>query len=200
MGCYRLEGLGAQLFERIEGDYFTVLGLPLWPVLTELRAEGCWRHEAYRRGPAGGIVGRPVAHSLSPVIHNAWIEAAGMDAVYAAFAPPDEAAFDLLIAGGPGGMIRGLNVTVPFKEQALALADEASDTARACGSANVLVFRRRPGPADSTDGVGLLEALAEQAPGFDLTAGPVVVLGAGGAARAAVAALLAGGRAGGAWS
>jgi shikimate dehydrogenase len=140
-----------------------------------------------------GIVGRPVAHSLSPVIHNAWIEAAGMDAVYAAFAPPDEAAFDLLIEAGRAGMIHGLNVTAPFKGQALARADEASDTARACGSANVLAFRHGRVRAHSTDGEGLLKALAEQAPDVDLTAGPVLFLGAGGAARASVAALLAGG-------
>ncbi|MFN4295317.1 MAG: shikimate dehydrogenase family protein [Brevundimonas sp.] len=140
-----------------------------------------------------GVVGRPVAHSLSPVIHNAWIEAAGMDAVYAAFAPPDEAAFDLLIQAGRAGMIHGLNVTAPFKGQALACADEASETARACGSANVLAFRDGRVRAHSTDGEGLLKALAEQAPDFDLTAGPVLFLGAGGAARAAVAALLAGG-------
>jgi shikimate dehydrogenase len=140
-----------------------------------------------------GIVGRPVAHSLSPVIHNAWLEAAGMDAVYAAFAPPDEAAFDLLIQAGRAGMIHGLNVTAPFKGQALASADDASDTARACGSANVLAFRDGRVHAHSTDGEGLLKALAEQAPDFDLAAGPVLFLGAGGAARAAVAALLAGG-------
>ena len=72
-----------------------------------------------------GIVGRPVAHSLSPVIHNAWLEAAGMDAVYAAFAPPDEAAFDLLIQAGRAGLIHGLIVTAPFKGQAL--AEQASD-------------------------------------------------------------------------
>jgi len=140
-----------------------------------------------------GIVGRPVAHSLSPVIHNAWLETAGMDAVYAAFAPPDEAAFDLLIQAGRAGMIHGLNVTAPFKGQALDCADEASDTARACGSANVLAFRAGRVRAHSTDGEGLLKALAEQAPDFELTAGPVLFLGAGGAARAAVAALLAGG-------
>lgn len=140
-----------------------------------------------------GIVGRPVVHSLSPVIQNAWIEAAGMDAVYAAFAPPDEAAFDLLVQAGRAGMIHGLNVTAPFKGQALACADQASDTARACGSANVLAFRDGRVRAHSTDGEGLLKALAEQAPDFNLTAGPVLFLGAGGAARAAVAALLEGG-------
>ena len=140
-----------------------------------------------------GIVGRPVAHSLSPVIHNAWLEAAGMDAVYAAFAPPDEAAFEVLIQAGRAGLIHGVNVTAPFKGQALECADEASDIARACGSANVLAFRDGRVRAHSTDGEGLLTALAEQAPDFALPAGPVLFLGAGGAARAAVAALLDGG-------
>ncbi|MBJ7485698.1 MAG: shikimate dehydrogenase, partial [Brevundimonas sp.] len=122
----------------------------------------------------GGIVGRPVAHSLSPVIHNAWIEAAGIDAVYAAFAPPDEAAFETLVAFGRAGMLAGVNVTAPFKEQAFALADTASAEATASGSANVLVFEDGRVHAESTDGFGLLAALADQAPGLTLQ-GAVVV-------------------------
>ncbi len=82
-------------------------------------------------------------------------------------------------------------MTVPFKEQALAAADEASARARLAGAANLLVFetdgRIR---ADNTDGVGLLGAFEAQVEGFDPAAGPVVVLGAGGAARGAAAALL----------
>ena len=141
----------------------------------------------------GGIVGRPVAHSLSPVIHNAWIEAAGMDAVYAAFAPPDEAAFETLVAFGRAGMLAGVNVTAPFKEQAFALADTASAEATASGSANVLVFEDGRVHADSTDGFGLLAALADQAPGLTLDGAIVVMLGAGGAARAAAQTLAAAG-------
>ena len=141
----------------------------------------------------GGIVGRPVAHSLSPVIHNAWIEAAGMDAVYAAFAPPDEAAFETLVAFGRAGMLAGVNVTAPFKEQAFALADSASVEATASGSANVLVFEDGRVHAESTDGFGLLAALADQAPGLTLDGAIVVMLGAGGAARAAAQTLMAAG-------
>ncbi|WGM45736.1 Shikimate dehydrogenase (NADP(+)) [Brevundimonas sp. NIBR10] len=141
----------------------------------------------------GGIVGRPVAHSLSPVIHNAWIEAAGMDAVYAAFAPPDEAAFETLVAFGRAGMLAGVNVTAPFKEQAFALADSASAEATASGSANVLVFEDGRVHADSTDGFGLLAALADQAPSLTLKGATVVMLGAGGAARAAAQTLAAAG-------
>lgn len=141
----------------------------------------------------GGIVGRPVAHSLSPVIHNAWLGAAGMDAVYAAFSPQDAAGFDALVAAGRAGLIAGVNVTAPFKEQAFASADTVSAAAKACGSANILVFRDGAVFADSTDGLGLIRALAEQAPDLTLAGATAVMLGAGGAARAAVAALDAAG-------
>lgn len=141
----------------------------------------------------GGIVGNPVAHSLSPVIHNAWIEAAGMDAAYVAFSPRDAAGFEILVAAGRAGLLSGVNVTAPFKEQAFALADSASGTARDSGSANILVFRDGEVRADSADGLGLLRALQEQAPKLSLAGSPVVMLGAGGAARAAAATLAAAG-------
>jgi len=137
-----------------------------------------------------GVVGRPIAHSLSPVIHTAWIRAAGLDALYAPFSPPDEQ-FERFVRGFRGGAIRGLNVTAPFKERALALADEADSAARDAGSANLLLFHEDGRTeARSTDGAGMLGAFTDQAAGHDLTRGPAVVLGAGGAARAAVAALL----------
>lgn len=137
----------------------------------------------------GGIAGRPVSHSLSPVIHNAWIAASGMDAAYVPFAPEDAAGFEALVAAGRAGLLAGINVTAPFKEQAFALADSQSKTAQAGGSANILVFRNGEVAADSADGEGLLWALAEQAPALELKGAPVVMLGAGGAARAAAAAL-----------
>ncbi len=136
-----------------------------------------------------GVAGQPIAHSLSPLIHTAWIAAAGLDADYRAFGPTDAAGFADLVAEGRAGRLRGLNVTAPFKEQALALADTASATAQTCGSANLLIFEGGRVRADSTDGVGLMAALAEQAPQLSVRGQAVVVLGAGGAARAAVAAL-----------
>lgn len=136
-----------------------------------------------------GIIGRPVTHSLSPVLHNAWIEAAGLNAVYAPLAPTADG-FRALVDGLRGGVIRGVNVTIPFKEEALAVADEASDRARLAGAANLLLFRDDGTIfADNTDGLGMLGALAVQAPGFDPKGGPAVILGAGGAARGAAAAL-----------
>jgi shikimate dehydrogenase len=140
-----------------------------------------------------GVAGQPIIHSLSPLIHNAWITAAGLDAVYRAHGPADAGEFEALVARGRAGELRGLNVTAPFKEQALALADIVSSVARACGSANLLLFDQGRVSADSTDGTGLMAALAEQAPALDVNGRRVVVLGAGGAARAAVAALIAAG-------
>jgi len=136
-----------------------------------------------------GVAGQPIAHSLSPLIHAAWIAAAGLDADYRAFEPADASGFAALVADGRAGRLRGLNVTAPFKEQALGLADVIGATARACGSANLLVFEDGRIRADNTDGAGLMVALAEQAPRLDVIARRVVVLGAGGAARAAVVAL-----------
>jgi shikimate dehydrogenase len=118
------------------------------------------------------------------------LAAGNIDGVYVAFAPP-VGAFTAFANGLRGGAIRGLNVTAPFKEQALALADRPSDRARRAGSANLLVFQGNGAvDADNTDGLGLLDAFATQAPGFQPTDGPIVILGAGGAARGAAAAFL----------
>lgn len=140
-----------------------------------------------------GVVGQPVSHSLSPCIHSAWITAAGIDARYVGYAPQGVAQFHDLIDTGRNGGLRGLNVTAPFKGLALSVADDVGLTAAACGSANLLIFDDGKVTADSTDGIGLMAALTEQAPGLVLMGQPVVVLGAGGAAGAAVAALTAAG-------
>lgn len=145
-------------------------------------------------GPVtAGVAGRPIGHSLSPLIHSAWLQAAGFAGQYIAFEPADEADFTRLVDRIRTGDLIGINITAPHKETALSLADFATDTARAAGSANVLALLDGRLLADSTDGRGLLETLADQAPGLDLSARAAVILGAGGAARAAVAALRAAG-------
>lgn len=141
----------------------------------------------------GGVVGNPVSHSLSPVIHNAWLEAGGIDGAYVAFAPRDAAGFETLVAAGRAGLVAGVNVTAPFKEQAFALADAVGEAARITGSANILTFHDGRVRADSADGAGVLYALAEQAPALTLKGASVVMLGAGGAARAGAGALIAAG-------
>ena len=140
-----------------------------------------------------GVVGAPVRQSLSPLIHNAWIEALALDAVYVPFElAPD--GFEAFVTGLRGGSVRGLNVTIPFKERALAVADVADEAARSAGAANLLVFHDNGRvEARNTDGLGVIAALVEHAPALDLRSAPVVVLGAGGAARGAVPALLAAG-------
>ena len=140
-----------------------------------------------------GVVGAPVSHSLSPLIHTAWIQAAGLDAAYVPFAPPADG-FEVLIDGLRRSGLRGLNVTLPFKARALALADRTDSAARAAGAANLLLIAPDGSvEACNTDGIGLLAAFAQQAPGWRPEAAPVVVLGAGGAARGAAAALRAAG-------
>jgi shikimate dehydrogenase len=130
-----------------------------------------------------------VDHSLSPLIQNAWLAAAGLDGVYVPFSPP-VGGFTAFAKGLAGGAVRGLNVTVPFKQEALRLATHASDRAVRAGAANLLIFEFNGEiHADNTDGEGLLSALAAQAAGFDPKSGPAVILGAGGAARGAAAAL-----------
>lgn len=138
-----------------------------------------------------GVAGSPAKHSLSPVIHRAWLEAAGVNGTYDIFDLPRDGFAAFIAQARPS--LRGLNVTIPFKEEALGVADRVSDRARRAGAANLLIFDERGISADNTDGLGLLAAFAEQAPDWRPEAGPVVVLGAGGAARGAVAALLAAG-------
>lgn len=136
-----------------------------------------------------GVAGWPIHHSLSPLLHGAWIEAAGLDARYEAFGPETPKAFDALLARGRAGELRGVNVTAPYKEQAFAAADETTEAARLVASANLLVFKDGRIFADSTDGHGLMQALSEQAPDLNVRGEAVVILGAGGAARAAAGAL-----------
>ncbi|MFV2114966.1 shikimate dehydrogenase [Micromonospora sp. LOL_025] len=132
-----------------------------------------------------GVLGTPIAHSLSPVIHNAGYAAAGLTGW--SYTRIECAAAELPdVVAGLGPEWAGLSVTMPGKEAALAVAAEVSPVAAAVGAANTLV-RRPDGSwyADNTDVVGMVEVLADAGvrPGATVT-----VLGAGGTARAAVAA------------
>ncbi len=137
-----------------------------------------------------GVVGQPIGHSLSPLIHGAWIRAAGLDARYDPFdvAPADFAAF----IEARRANFTGLNVTVPHKEAALACATVVQPSAERAGAANLLTFVDGQIVAHNTDGIGLLAALRQQA-GFEPAGKTVTILGAGGAARGAVAAMVAAG-------
>ena len=131
-----------------------------------------------------GVVGDPVAHSLSPLIHNRWLREAGIDAVYLGLHLQSKEAADDLRGLARAGFL-GLNVTLPHKLAALAAAVRVSPEAKAIGAANLL---SRENQADwwahNTDVAGFSDAL-EAAIGLDLRDKRIVLIGAGGAARAA---------------
>jgi shikimate dehydrogenase len=134
------------------------------------------------------VFGQPIAHSLSPRIHRAFGEQCGIAVEYRAIeADVDglDAALDAFARAG--GM--GANLTLPLKQAALARCTEVTDRARACRSVNTLVRAGSAWRGDSTDGVGLLRDL-RQYQGFDPMGADVLLLGAGGAARAVAFALV----------
>ena len=143
--------------------------------------------------PLLGVCGWPVAHSRSPVMHEAAFAAVGLeDWRYLKLPLPPEL-FAEAVRALPAAGFRGVNVTIPHKEAALALASEASDAAREIGAANTLTFEREGAiHADNTDAPGLIAALGEA---WDPAGRSALVLGAGGAARAAVWALVRAGAA-----
>jgi shikimate dehydrogenase len=135
--------------------------------------------------PKLAVLGQPVAHSRSPAMQTAALAELGLAPEWsyeAIEAAPEE--FERLVRALPGRGFVGVNVTVPHKLAALALADTASDAAGEIGAANTLTFSEGAIGADNTDTVGLLEALPADPGGMR-----TLVLGAGGSARAAVWAL-----------
>jgi shikimate dehydrogenase len=135
-----------------------------------------------------GVCGWPVAHSRSPAMQNAGLRAAGLvDWQYLALPLPPEL-FAETVRALPAAGFRGVNVTIPHKEAALAVADDATDAARAIGAANTLTFERDGAiVAGNTDAPALVELVRGV---IDPAGRRALVLGAGGAARAAVWALV----------
>lgn len=142
------------------------------------------------RIPLAGVIGHPINHSRSPALHGHWLKTCGIRGHYI---PMDVAEGDLeaVLRALPRAGFVGCNITIPHKEKALALADVVSDRAARIGAANTLVFDETGRiHADNTDGIGFLANLIEGAPGWQASSGPAAVIGAGGAARAIVVALL----------
>ena len=134
------------------------------------------------------VIGNPVAHSRSPDIHSAFAQQTAQDLDYIRLlAPIDSFAATLQAFRDEGG--RGANITVPFKPQAFALADELTARARAAGAVNTLNLLPGGIVGDNTDGVGLLRDLTHNL-GLTVAGKAVLLLGAGGAARGAIAPLL----------
>src|SRR5579864_7589882 len=134
-----------------------------------------------------GVIGDPIAHSLSPRLHNAAFDALGLDWVSVAF--PVRAGMTAAALTGMRALeIVGLSVTMPHKEAAFDAVDEATDVARRLGAVNCVTRRDGALVGDSTDGAGFLAAL-RRAAGFDPRGRRCLVIGAGGAARAVIVAL-----------
>lgn len=135
-----------------------------------------------------GIVGWPVEHSLSPVMQNAVLQALGLDFVYVPF-PVHPQALPDAIRGLRAIGITGFNVTIPHKSSIINLLDDLSPDAHSIGAVNTVKREGERLVGYNTDGVGLISSLREDL-GFLPSGKSVLVLGAGGAARAAVVALL----------
>lgn len=137
-----------------------------------------------------GVIGDPVRHSLSPAIHNAAFEALGLDWVFVAFPVTPDAA-DAAVRAVTTLGLGGLSVTMPHKAAAARVCDRLTDSATELGAVNTVVPTANGLLGASTDGEGFLRALEDE--GLDAVGAKVVVIGAGGAARAIVHALGAAG-------
>jgi len=136
------------------------------------------------------VIGWPVAHSRSPVIHRYWLKLYGLDGAYEMEAVRPEEIEDFLHSLGQWGY-KGANVTLPHKEAALAAADRPDEAATAIGAANTLWLDAKGLlHASNTDAYGFMTHLAAEAPDWNKGSRPVMVLGAGGAARAILHGLL----------
>lgn len=144
----------------------------------------------YPKIPLAAVIGSPISHSRSPLVHGYWLKQYGIRGYYI---PMDIASQDLksvFCSMAKMGFV-GCNVTIPHKETVLSLADQVSNSAKNIGAANTITF----GPdgeihADNTDGYGFMANLYAGAPSWRPQAGPAAVIGAGGAARAIIYSLL----------
>ncbi|NEX48100.1 shikimate dehydrogenase [Pseudotabrizicola algicola] len=143
------------------------------------------------RVPLAGVIGHPIAHSRSPALHGYWLKRYGIRGHYV---PLDIAPSDLaqMLQVLPRLGFVGVNITIPHKEAILKIPDVIiTDRAALIGAANTLIFRKDGRiQADNTDGSGFIANLRQNAPHWVPSAGPAAIFGAGGAARAVIAALI----------
>jgi shikimate dehydrogenase len=135
--------------------------------------------------PTACVIGWPIKHSRSPIIHRHWLQQLGIagDYVRHAVSPEDAESF---FAGFATGDFVGANVTVPHKEMAFGSVDAADAVATALRAVNTIWIEKGRLIGANTDAPGFLANLDQNAPGFDANAGPAIVLGAGGASRAVI--------------
>lgn len=140
--------------------------------------------------PLAGVIGSPISHSKSPVLHQHWLKANGIQGFYIPMDVSRDNLADVIRTLPQMGFV-GVNITIPHKEAVLELADLVTDRAALIGAANTLIFRKDGIiHADNTDGYGFIENLRHGAPDWKPKSAPAVVFGAGGASRAVIASLL----------
>ena len=140
--------------------------------------------------PVAAVIGHPVNHSRSPRMHNFWLAHFGLEGYYI---PLDinPKKFERSIRNLPELGLVGANITIPYKEKVLKIADKISDRAALVGAANTLTFLPNGGIyADNTDGYGFLQNIKSKYKDWSAREGISVVFGAGGASRAILAALI----------
>ena len=176
------------LFSSVRGNWFDIMGLSIDPIIRFLN-----QNEAgspFQTPRLAAVLGHPIAQSKSPLMHGHWLKKNQISGDYIAIDIPPmrfNTTVQMLFDVG----FSGFNVTVPHKEQALAFADNMSSRAHRIGAANTLI-KMDCGKisADNTDGYGFITNLASQRSTWQPSVGPSLVLGAGGAARAVLVALL----------
>ncbi|MBF9035946.1 shikimate dehydrogenase [Rhodobacterales bacterium HKCCE2091] len=137
-----------------------------------------------------GVIGDPIAHSKSPALHGHWLRRYGIEGYYVPLHVTHEN-LPKVLKTLPKMGFKGVNVTIPHKEQALSLADSVTDRAALIGAANTLTYTSSGTmQADNTDGVGFIANIRQAVPDWVAGTGPAMVLGAGGASRAILSALL----------
>jgi shikimate dehydrogenase len=135
------------------------------------------------------VIGHPIKHSKSPLIHNYWIEKYGLAGSYEAIdlSPENlESGLKRLIDEG----YTGFNFTVPHKQSMLKICDELDNSAKVVGAVNTALVRGGKIHGSNTDSFGFLANITQSEPNFEFDLGPAVVLGAGGAARAVISGLI----------
>lgn len=186
-GGYQFENT-PDLFRSVKGDWFDIMGLSIGPLIGFLD-----QHDPdlnLQKPKLAAVLGHPINHSKSPKLHGTWLAKYKISGDYMAIdTAPDhfQSTVKMLIDLG----FQGFNVTIPHKEAALAMADITTEVAQKMGASNTLVVQKdKTILADNTDGFGFMRNILSAQPDWDATAGPVLILGAGGAARAIVVSLL----------
>ncbi|MGB1236509.1 MAG: shikimate dehydrogenase, partial [Planktomarina sp.] len=184
-GGYTIENT-PYLFTDIKGDWFDILGLSLDPLRGVLRMYGVTDS---KRPKLAGVFGYPISQSKSPTLHGYWLNQLNIPGFYTALeCPPAYFADTVHLLAKLG--FAGANVTMPHKDAAIALSDTQTKAATTIGVSNTLVFGKEGILADNTDGVGFWRNIQQSLPDYNIDGQTALVLGAGGAARAVIWALL----------